>query len=85
MTSIVHLLDGACVAILNGYRDGWTKPSQLRVSPSGYESVAQVKRAEMSRGNPLVLLDLDVVVDHSLEGDKTAITWSGTPEQESQC
>ncbi|MET7995730.1 hypothetical protein ABZU76_33040 [Amycolatopsis sp. NPDC005232] len=85
MTSIVHLLDGACVAILNGYRDGRTKPAELRVSPSGYESVALVKRAELSRGNPLVLLDLDVVVDHSLEGDKTAITWAGTPEQEPPC
>jgi hypothetical protein len=85
MTSIAHLLDGACVAILNGYRDGWTKPSELRVSPSGYELVALIKRDEVSRGNPLVLLDLEVVVDPSLDGDKTAIKWSGKSEQESQC
>lgn len=85
MTSIVHLLDGACTAIINGYRDGWAKPSELRVSPSGYEFVALLKRGEVSRGNPLMLLDLDVVVDHSLQGDKTAITWARAPEQESQC
>ncbi|WP_326835233.1 hypothetical protein VSH64_09955 [Amycolatopsis rhabdoformis] len=85
MTSIVHLLDGACVAIIDGFRNGRTKPSQLRVSPSGYESVALVKSAELSRGNPLVLLDLDVVLDPSLEGDRTAITWAGTPEQEPLC
>jgi hypothetical protein len=83
MTSIAHLLDGACVAILDGYRRGWRKPSELRVSRSGYKSVALVKRAEVSRGDPLILLDLEVVVDRSLDGDETAITWSGPPEQES--
>jgi hypothetical protein len=82
MTSIVHLLDDACAAILNGYKDGRTNPSELRVSPSGFECVALVKRSEVSRGNPLMLLDLAVVVDRSLEGDATAITWSYTPEQE---
>jgi hypothetical protein len=85
MTSIVHLLDGACVAIIDGCRAGRMKPSELRVSPSGYESVALVKRDEVSRGNPLMLLDLEVVVDGSLEGDETVITWSGPPEQEPQC
>jgi len=82
MTSIVHLMDDACDAILNGYKDGRMNPSELRVSLAGFESVALVKCVEIARGNPLMLLDLAVVVDYSLEGDTMAITWSCAPEQE---
>jgi hypothetical protein len=82
MTSIVHLLDGACTAILNGYRDGRTHPSELRVSDSAFETITQLKQVEVSRGNPLMLLDLVVVADHSLRHDATTVIWSRNPGQE---
>jgi hypothetical protein len=82
MTSIVHLLDDACTAILEGYRDGRTHPLELRVSDSAFETIARLKQVEVSRGNPLMLLDLAVVADRSLQHDATTVIWSRNPGQE---
>lgn len=82
MTSIAYLLDGACTAILNGYRGGRPHPSELHVSDSAFETIAQLKQAEVSRGDPLMLLDLVVVADRSLRGDATTVIWLADSEQE---
>lgn len=85
MTSIVHLLDGACTAILDGYRDGRKHPAELHVSDSAFATISRLKQVEVSRGNPLMLLDLVVVADPSLRGDATTVTWQRNPGQEQQC
>jgi hypothetical protein len=82
MTSIAYLLDNACTAILDGYRGGNSHPSELHVSGSAFETIAQLKQDEVSRGDPLMLLDLVVVADRSLRGNATTVIWLPDVEQE---
>lgn len=82
MTSIVRLLDNACAEILSGYREGRRQPWQLSVSPSAFEAVSRIKHGEVSRGNPLMLLDLEVAADRSLDGEATVIDWHTNSPQE---
>ncbi|WP_028934447.1 hypothetical protein [Pseudonocardia spinosispora] len=81
-TSLVRLLDSACTEILDGYRDGRARPWQLHVSPAAFEAISRIKQSEVSRGNPLMLLDLGVVADRSLDGDATVVTWHPNPPPE---
>jgi hypothetical protein len=85
MTSTVRLLDDACTAILEGFRAGWRNPSELNVSSAAYDTLARIRRDEVARGNPLMLLGLTVVRDRSLEDGRTTITWSRGTDQEKEC
>jgi hypothetical protein len=58
--SIAQMLDDACPQILDAwYRN--ERPHYLRVHRSLYEAVAEAKASEIKRGNPVLLLGLEII------------------------
>jgi hypothetical protein len=62
-------VDDVCAAMLE-LPERAARPSTLRVNPQVYEAIARTKQREVGRGNPIVLLDLDVVMDADVEVDQ---------------
>jgi hypothetical protein len=58
---IAEVLDEACREWFDRRRRGQAPPHELRVNPVVYETIAQAKAADTARGNPLLLLGLEVV------------------------
>jgi hypothetical protein len=62
-------IDDVCAALLE-LPDHASRPTTLRVNPQVYDAIAQTKQREVGRGNPIVLLELDVVRDADVEVDE---------------
>jgi hypothetical protein len=65
-TSFISTLDDACTQIYDAMRD--VEPvHEVHVAPALYDAVVEAKRTQhLSRGNPLLLLALDLVRDEDL-------------------
>jgi hypothetical protein len=63
--SLAPVIDAVCAEILEGSANGESF-STLRLSPAVYELIAASKARELQRGNPVMLLSLDVVADDTI-------------------
>ncbi|MQA87379.1 MAG: hypothetical protein GEV03_22810 [Streptosporangiales bacterium] len=72
MQSLGVVIDEACAAVFAA-RDAQRRVTTLRVSPAIYEAIVQGKARELERGNPVMVLGLDVVNDASLSGEVAAL------------
>lgn len=63
--SLVPVIDAVCAEILAGWASGESF-STLRLSPVLYDLVTAGKAREIQRGNPVMLLSLDVVADDTI-------------------
>lgn len=63
--SLASVVDAVCSEIHAGWASGETF-STLRLSPALYELIAASKAREVRRGNPVMLLSLDVVADDTI-------------------
>jgi hypothetical protein len=70
--SVAEVLDGVCTDILRAAYGG-RPPTRMNVSPRVYELVAAAKAQELARGNPLMLLGLDLVSDESVTGNSARL------------
>ena len=59
------VVDNACTEIWDAL-DGGVKVTSLRVSPVVYDAVASVRKGEVARHYPLMLLGLPLVADHAV-------------------
>ena len=64
--SVARVLDEAVMEILRAKAEGRVV-SELWLNPAVYAEVARAKEREVARGNPLTLLDLEVVDSEMLE------------------
>jgi len=64
--SVAHALDDACVQALQAGQSG-REVAVLRVGPSLYAEFARAKARELTRGEPLMVLGLRVVMDDEHE------------------
>lgn len=64
--SFISTLDDACTQIYDAMGDA--RPvHEIHVSPEFYDAVVEAKRAQhLDRGNPLLLLALDLVRDENI-------------------
>jgi hypothetical protein len=58
---IAEVLDEACQQWLDKRNRGEDPPHEVRVNPIVYQTIADAKASDLARGNPLMLLGLDVV------------------------
>jgi hypothetical protein len=58
--SIAEMLDEACPLILAAWQRN-ERPHYLRVHRTLYEVVAEAKASEIARGNPVLLLGLEII------------------------
>lgn len=67
---IAEALAEACEAWYGAHWGGEPLPRELRVSASVYDSIVDAKADELARGNPLLLLGLDLVRVEALPPEK---------------
>jgi uncharacterized membrane-anchored protein len=70
--SLGELLDEVCVQIF-AEQDRGGEARSLRASPEVYEAITRAHRQEIERGNPPMILDLDLVLDVVLEGWRAVV------------
>lgn len=70
--SVGVLVDDVCTLLLK-LRDWMNPPRRLMVSAQMYEAIVHERQAELKRGNPLMILDLDVAVDPALSDNEVAV------------
>jgi hypothetical protein len=58
---IAEVLDDACRDWLDRVRRGESPPTHIGVNPVVYEVIAEAQASDLRRGNPMLLLGLDVV------------------------
>jgi hypothetical protein len=63
--SLAPVMDSVCEALHAGYARG-ERFTRLYLSPRLYQIVADSKAREIARGNPVMVLSLDVEPDDSL-------------------
>jgi hypothetical protein len=66
-------LDDACGQIHQAWREGHS-PTTIALGPALFEIVRSARRRELATGAPLLLLDLHLVEDDRLVGDKVTVT-----------
>jgi hypothetical protein len=70
---IDQVLDVACGLYFD--RDHKAKAlTRLHVSAEAYEAIRRAREKEIARGMPLVVLDLDLVVDEELSGSQARVS-----------
>ncbi|HZD65128.1 MAG TPA: hypothetical protein VE152_03425 [Acidimicrobiales bacterium] len=67
--SVGTLLDDVGTVLLGVGRAD--RPRRLVVSDEMFTAILAARREEIARGNPLMLLDLDVVADATLAGNES--------------
>lgn len=63
--SLTPVIDAVCTEIHAGWANGESF-STLRLSPALYELITASKAREIRRGNPVMVLSLDVVSDATI-------------------
>lgn len=63
--SLAPVIDAVCAEIHAGWANGESF-STLRLSPALYELIIASKAREVQRGNPVMVLSLDVVADATI-------------------
>jgi hypothetical protein len=66
------VLDRACEEILQAWEVG-QRPTRLIVSPGAYEAITGARRREIQRGNPVMVLDLELELDTDVRDEEALI------------
>ncbi|MGH3393035.1 MAG: hypothetical protein ACRDOO_29570 [Actinomadura sp.] len=70
--SLGPVVDAVCSEIHAGWACGETF-STLRLSPALYDLIATSKAREIQRGNPVMLLSLDVIADDTIPDTRATL------------
>ena len=71
-TPIADMLDEACRQVLDA-RNHDQHPTHIRVSGAAYDAIVSAKARELARGNPPLLLGLDMVVTDRVPDDSAEV------------
>ena len=72
MDSLAVVLDEACERILQA-QDEERSLTTIRASAPVYRAILAAKSDDLARGDPVMLLDLEVVPDLSLSGESVDV------------